>query len=292
MKPQSLFLLLSAATLLYSCEPKPLSINMKQGAPLLTVTSATAEGGNLLVSASYSASTLQSLIDSSSGNIVIPKDLLLENGILTLSTAGKDSDTLSALSPGVYGRMGLKLTEGASYTLNVYSPEKGLVGMATTTYYSQPQVEVLQPELKRTGIDTSVYLNIGLGNTAPDDHYFISYSTSSSLRRRSSFNREDIFASLASFTTRQLVLLNGADIRDGKITKSVQLQAKPNDTLLVHVGKIDGAYYSYLSAYKKAGAFVNQFTGEPITLPSNVVKGVGYFSMSVPVRKIYYLKEH
>jgi hypothetical protein len=292
MKPQALLLTLAAATLLLSCEPKPLDINIKQADPLLTVSSAATEGNTLLISAAYSASSLQSLIDTTTDKIVIPKELLLEDGILTLTAAGKPTDTIHNISPGVYARRDLRLEHGSSYTLNVYDKKKVLVSTATTTYYTQPAMEAIRPEVRTAGEDTSVFLHLTLNNVTAEDYYFVSYNTSSTMRNKANFNRDEIIASLASFTSRQLVLLSGADMRNGKIVKSIQLQAKANDTLLVHISKIDRAYYNYLGAYIKAGAFINQLTGEPINLPTNVVKGLGFFSMSVPVRELYYLSNY
>jgi hypothetical protein len=164
--------------------------------------------------------------------------------------------------------------------------------MATTSYFPKPGVEVLQPEVARNQRDTTVSLKIKLNNISAGDYYFVSYYASSNVRHQAPVTYENFEESLAAYSPRKIFLLSEADMTEGKIDKTVPIESKGTDDLLVHVAKIDRAYYNYLIAYKKAGSYINQLTGEPINLPTNVIKGLGFFSLSAPVRALFHLKDH
>lgn len=290
MKKGKLILMLSLCTVLYSCQPKPIDIEVKQGPSILTVSSSAIDDHTLVVSATYSVNSLLGLEDSISGKKKLPKEMLLGDAVLTLTPDGGRTDTLQYVSPGFYAKRTLKLETGIRYTLHVYDGKKGLIGMASTTYFPAPGVGTLKPKVVRAE-DTTVQLEVELKDVNRSDYYFLSYYASSNVRQHGPISYDNLEESIASYSPRRLILISGVEMKDGKINKTIDIDGKATDDLLVHIGKIDKSYYDYLSAYKKAGAYINQLTGEPINLPSNIVKGVGFFSLSVPVRAVFQLKD-
>lgn len=277
--------------LLFSCQPKPLEIEVKQSAPQLTLSSATPDEHTVLVSAGYSINSMVSLGDTVNGGKGLPDDMLLEEGVVTLAAEGRTPDTLYPVASGLYANRNLQLEKNASYTLTVYDRRKGVSGMASTPYFPLPAIDSLVPEVTRRKGDTGVILHIKLPEAGADDFYFVSYNTAAAERElhRSPYA---LAATLAAFSPKQLTLLSTADVKNGCIRRVIPLSCKGTDTLLVHTGKIDKAYFDYLTAYKKSGSLINQLTGEPINLPSNVVSGLGFFSLSTPVRSTFYLKNY
>ena len=75
------------------------------------------------------------------------------------------------------------------------------------------------------------------------------------------------------------MLYSSKDAVNNKLMKTITLSAAGSDTIDVEIAKIDGGYYKYLDAYIKTGYLVNQLTGEPVNLPSNMSNGYGYFTM-------------
>jgi hypothetical protein len=292
MKKRNLLLALSLSSVLYSCQPKPLDIEVKQGPSMLTVSSAAVDNQTVVVSATYSINSLLGLEDSLKGKKKLPADMLLKDAVITLTGNNDQVDTLQYITPGLYGNRTLKLEPGANYTLNIHQAGKGLIGTAKTTYFPAPSVKLLRPEVRRSNEDTTVLLNLQLTDVAHEDYFFVSYYSSSNVQQHGPINYDNLEESIASYNPRRLVLLSGADMRGGEIIKTFTIDGKPTDDLLVHIGKIDKAYYDYLVAYKKAGAYINQLTGEPINLPTNVVKGLGFFSLSTPVRSVFHLNNY
>ncbi|RYZ49798.1 MAG: DUF4249 family protein [Sphingobacteriales bacterium] len=291
MKTLKFFALATAAISLYSCKPKPLNIDIKQEAPVLTISSATPDNHTVLVSAGYSINSLVRLNDGSNSSVKIPKEMLLKDGLLTLTKDGGPTDTLYEISDGLYGNTRVNLEHLARYTINVYESGKGLIGSAVTTYQQLPDVQYAEPQIDRRKGDTTVSVTVGISNIAPDDYYFISYNTTANARKQSPNAKMDV-STLASFTPKQLVLISGSEVNHGKIDKRVEMSVNTCDTLMVQTAKVDRAYFDYLTAYKRSGALINQLTGEPINMPSNVVKGFGFFSLFAPDRKVFYLKNY
>lgn len=291
MKPIKLLPALLPLILLFSCQPKPLEIEVKQSEPQLTVSSAAPDEHTVVVSAGYSINSMVSLGDTVNGGVDLPDNMLLEDGIVTLAAEGRTPDTLYPIASGLYANRNMQLEKGASYTLTVYDHNKGLAGVATTPYFPLPAIDSLSPEVTRKHGDTLVTLHLKLSGAGADDFYFVSYNTAAAERvlQRSPYA---LAATLAAFSPKQLTLLSAADIKNGCIRRAIPLGCKGTDTLLVHTGKIDKAYFDYLTAYKKSGSLINQLTGEPINLPTNIATGLGFFSLSTPVRSTFYLKHY
>lgn len=279
------------ATTLYSCRPKPLDIEIEQTPPMLTLSSAAPDNHTVLVSAGYSITSLLNLNDTVNGSVKIPKEMLLHDAVLTITEAGGERDTLFAISDGLYGSRNLLLEHGATYTIDVYEKNKGHIATATTTYQALPEVTYSDPRLKRIKGDTTVTIDVDIKNAREGEYYFISYNTTALARKQLAQKTMDV-STLASFTPKQLTLINGTTHQNGNLEKKITMQVNSNDTLLIQTGRIDRAYFDYLTVYKKSGSLINQLTGEPINMPTNIIKGFGFFSLYAPVRKIFYLANY
>ncbi len=293
MKFQTLFVPAILIVSILSCRPKPIDIDVPQGPPRLVISSASLDDHSAVVSAGYSISSLSSLADSARGKNIasLPKDMLVDSGLVTI-TANGHTDTLQKISSGLFGSYSLHLQASVSYTLRVLDYRKNTEVVAVTYYYSKPVFDTIQPIVVRTATDTSVKLKVSTKGINAGDHYFISYATTRNVRDITKPISYKNISSLASFVPKQLILFTGEDVAVGTPDKSFTLNVHGNDTLLVHIGHIDEAYYNYLTAYKRSGYLINQLTGEPINLPTNIVTGFGFFSLYTPTRLLLDLNKY
>ena len=97
-------------------------------------------------------------------------------------------------------------------------------------------------------------------------------------------------SAMATFEPKQLELLQSN--ATAALSHSFTIKASAGDTLVVQVCRVDGGYYKYLQAYKRTGYLINQLTGEPINLPTNVQTGYGYFALCKPNRYVFDMKEY
>jgi hypothetical protein len=59
-----------------------------------------------------------------------------------------------------------------------------------------------------------------------------------------------------------------------------------SDTIYASISNISKGYYDYLMARKKSGGVVSSMLSEPISYPSNVIGGYGFFTTHFPQIKM------
>lgn len=276
--------------LLYSCTPKPLEIDVPQKPGKLTISSVAFGEKSIFISAGYSVESGFNLADTSEKNRKTLPGIVVDSGLVTITRLGNLPDTLKMYSPGIYGRNNIQLMPYAQYILTVRDYKKGTAVSATTTYLPAPSIDRLQPEVIREGAAPTVKLHIKLSDIKPGEHFFIGYSTKTNVISAITPLIAGL-GSLQSFEARQLELIDGTKAVNGVLEQTFTINAIETDTLTVQVSRIDEKYYKYLDAYKRTGFLLNQISGEPINLPTNVEPGFGYFSLYTPKRARFHLIE-
>lgn len=261
------------------CKPKPIDINMPQQKKKMVVSASCLNASTVLVAVGYSASSLRNLDDTAVQN-EIPRDLLADSMLVYIAKKGQQPDTLDLVRPGVYGKKHLQLEGYTEYILTVIDRKNKTAATATTMYMPVAETDTIYPEVVNHTGEATIRLHVNIRNNRPHEYFFISYST----RRQAREIITDKHPALNTYTPKGIELIE--DGGSGIITRTLTLQgAAVNDTLMVHVGHIDKPYYDYLSAYKRTGALINQVSGEPINLPTNLSSGYGYFALYQPVMK-------
>lgn len=291
-KKIALLLLTTAA--LYSCrKPKPLNIDIPQQKDQPVVASTMPDDRTLLISAGYSLDAITNMEDSTS-NSRIPKSMLIDSGMVSISEAGGAAHNLVKVSAGMYATRDLTLKEGSTYTLQIADYRKGVTATATTTYMPQPTRGQVAPAYvgERNG-DTLFKLKVTIPDAQQGGHYFMSYTTTRQVRQNVKLltqSPSQNTAALSGFEAKQLEMIESNTT--GELTKEYTLNLSPKDTLIVQVARIDAGYFKYLQTYKRTGYLINQLTGEPINLPTNIQTGYGYFAIYKPHRYVFALSKH
>lgn len=277
---------------LASCRPTPVEIDVPQQSGTIIISSSCPDEHSVLVSASYSANSLIALLDTSRSNSeqIIPKDLLIDSAIVTLHDANGTTDTLYKITSGIWGRRDLQLRPGAQYQLNVFDYRKNRGVAATTSFLSKPVIDSLQPIVATSGTDTTVKLRLAIKDVIAGSNYIISYNTMRNAREQAiplPFNRAAL-----NFAPKKVELITAGSAQDGILHKEFLIQASTKDTLMVSIAQIDKASYDYYTAYKRTGVLINQLTGEPINLPGNITGGIGLFTLSQPIVRVFDLNNY
>jgi hypothetical protein len=279
--------------MLGSCKPKPIDIEVPQKPADMVIASSAFDEHSVFVSAGYSISSLANLNDTSKGKKTLPvsRDMLVDSGLVTITGPGQAPDTLVRRAPGLFSSSRLDLQKGATYTLVVKDYRTGKVATAVTTYFPKPALDTFIPEIVRGGTIATVKLHMSIGNVGPQEHYMVCYTTSDNIRQATASVSASVSA-LTSFVPKRVELFTSADAVNGRLSRTIALNVAATDTMLVHCGRIDEAYYNYLAAYKRSGYLINQITGEPINLPTNINPGLGFFSLYAPKRELFLLKNY
>ena len=293
MYKKTVFILV-AATALYSCrKPKPLTIDIPQRKDQPVIASTMPDDRTLLVSAGYSLDAITNISDSNSNN-KIPKSMLIDSGMISIAEAGGTARNLTKLSAGMYATTGIQLKEGSTYTLQLADYRKGVTATATTTYMPQPaRGQVTPTYIGDKNGDTLYKLNVTIPDAKQGAHYFMGYMTTRQLRENVKLltqSPSQNAAAIAGFEAKQIEMIQSNVT--GELTQQYTLKLSPQDTLIVQVARIDEGYFKYLQTYKRTGYLINQLTGEPINLPTNIETGYGYFAIYKPHRYVFALKKH
>ncbi len=289
----TLLLILALAIFLIKCTPEPIAITIKDAEPQIAVSSTAIDAKTVLVIASYSIFSLANLNYSDDGNTpVMPDGILVDSALVTISD-GANIDTLEKVYPGVYLNTAFNLKTGFQYLLTVNDTLKKRKVVANTTYFDAVAANEILPVVTKKPTDTTIQLKMALtDNAATMSYYVMAYDRINPSKVPSPINSAN-FSIVNVGAVKKIEVFSSADAVNGTITKTFDIvDIQPTDTLFVHYGKIDRGYFNYLSSYKKTGSLINQITAEPITLPTNIVTGLGYFALYNVQRTFFDLKKY
>ena len=70
------------------------------------------------------------------------------------------------------------------------------------------------------------------------------------------------------------------------------LQISPNDTIAVSLSNIDEEYFKFLDLRKRGGNLFSEIKREPISYPTNVTNGYGFFNTHSPDIEFFDLNKY
>jgi hypothetical protein len=130
--------------------------------------------------------------------------------------------------------------------------------------------------------DTIATLNMVLtDNPTQKNYYMLDYVNPNSLKKIDFKS----FGANGSKKTAHLFTSDNADANH-KIRISETFLDDPTSTVTVALFKISKEYYEFQYGYKKSGGVIGEFLGEPVTIPTNVKNGHGFFNMAYPSLKL------
>jgi Domain of unknown function (DUF4249) len=281
---KNIFLLMACSILCMQSCVKPLDVVVPQMESKLAINSQIISNQVVLVSVTRTFTSLyqQNNIDTALSNPV-GLNLLVASAFVTVSHKNI-IDTLQQIAPGIYASAQTTLMDNDSYVLNVYDSVSKQSVSSTTTKMPFVNVDAIAPFKNINGTDTSINIACTINDDAAiENYYFISIAKTNKTSGGIDLpgNIQQIF-NKSSY----IYLYTDKDAVNGKL--KIDLAAtnaatvSKTDTVLVQVANIEKGYYQYLTAFKKTTAVINQLTGEPINLPSNIYNGYGYFSAHFP----------
>lgn len=272
-------LLLVLPFLAASCT-KPLPIEIPEQEQKLVVSSVVVPGNLLALSVSRTFSVFESLHDTGEGgyDTSLVEGLLVEHARVTVQYNGLE-ETLVHVGAGLYLGFLQNPQPGDYFHLSVYDSISRLSATAGNTMLPTVAFTELKPEVKR-GADTAVAINYTIEDQQPSvqsfymvNYHFNSASFGDSTGLQSFLNEGESW---------KTDLWSDADFKGGKLEYQKALPVAPTDTLTISVTNISEGYFRYLQARRKAGSFMNEIAAEPITYPTNIQGGYGYFNTHNP----------
>lgn len=260
-----------------SCLPPSIDIDVTPAPPKLCIASLVLGNNGIVVGLTRSYSPLEKNPDADTLTDDLVEQILVSGATVTISY-GAQTDTLYEVAPGVYSNLLTTITEGETYTLRAYDPQMNLSAQAVTVMRPDVEPDTVYPYIVRDA-DTMVFFHYKLrDNTATENYYVINFIKK--VQGDSAFDINNVFAAGSNEVLTEFELLDDQTFQNGVLEEDVHIfSAGQHDTVAISVSEISKGYYEFLTAMKRSSSIFNQLTGEPITYPSNVEGGHGYFTM-------------
>jgi hypothetical protein len=286
---KKIFLYITGVVILFSeCrQPKPLDITLPESEKRLVISSVVVPGATIGISVSYSFSALSSRKDST-GNLIFDsatyKEFLAGHALVKILYKGH-ADTLIKTVPGIYISTNTLQVDNENYVLDVFDSTTLLHITAQSVMLPKIGFDTLYFTKEKTASDTSVSVHFKISdkNRNADDYYMVSYYNAEALPFYS-----QIFNDPNPKKFHEVEIYNDKNVNQDHeiiIDKPLHLPNQ-NDFIIVEMAHISREYYDFLSAYKNDYALVYQLLGEPVTLPTNIMGGYGFFSTINPVFRV------
>jgi hypothetical protein len=272
--------------ILFSCEPDPIGIDLPAHEPKLVIATQMLPRNFMVVQVSKSFSSLAGKSDSLSLDSTFLQSLIVDHALVQISGNGQ-TETLRRVGPGLYLSRRTMKEYGQHYSLFVRDSVSGLECSAATELLPVVQFNSVKPVINYGVKDTTVSLEFELTDPASGRNFFmITYAGAS---RKNVLPWQGI--SSIKPVEEQLLLFSDEKFINGRYTAKEKLSIRASDTLVVGLAQISEPYYRFLELYRKSHSLMNQLTGEPINLPTNVQNGYGFFSAHNPTVQVFNLKQ-
>jgi hypothetical protein len=188
---------------------------------------------------------------------------------------------LTGISP-VFFSEDIQLRPYSLYSLTVLDSQTGEFVKATTTMLPRVKLNDIAMNMVRRDKDTSLKVTVRLYDDRSAKRYYLvtfKLNEQDPLPPKHTFARPSLYS--------QIELFDNSKASDGQLAfektyNSSLISFDGRDSVVVEISEVSEAYYNYLVIYKKTASLINQLTGEPINLPSNVEGGTGFFFLLNP----------
>ncbi len=278
--------LIGLAITMFNCVPKPLEITVPQHDPKLVISSQVvpspvSDSIFLFVSVSNSFGALQyqqGVHEDSTGTDTVSQDLfqqvLVDSAIVTIRYNGVQ-DTLFDLSNGLYGDWPIPKFVGATYFLDVFDPTSGMSVTSSAVLLEQVKFDtVTVSSYTSNGIDY-VKVNVEFPDPSGDNWYVLNFYGPPDSTNLSAFG-------VPQSDTRTRLMTDKA-YPSGVVKEQFELTEFTDSVMTVSVANISREYYEYLKLRQKSNQSIGEsFLSEPVSYPTNVNGGLGFFTLHFP----------
>lgn len=275
-----------------ACTPEPIDIELDVPAPRLVISSQIIPQQTIYVSVTKSFSALSKSTVNNNVSSTFLNTILVENAFVTVRYFNR-VDTLHMVTPGIYASNTTLQYDYGTYELFVRDPASGLTVTSSATLSPLVLFDSIAPIVNRNIEDTSVVVDYSFKDIPNvDNWYVVNYYV-----RQSDIDTANLdivgYFGRGSNKLSEFELLSDKTFINGEFfSRRVLKNIGASDVIAVTLSNISEGYFKFLTTYQKSGNVINQISGEPITYPSNIFGGYGYFSAHHPDVRFFELEKH
>ena len=276
-------------TLIVACSTTPLEVNIPQQEQKTVVFSQVIPGRTMIIALtkSFGALELQQNEDDSISSSSLSR-FLEDSATVTISYNGQ-SDTLFQIEKGLYASISTPQEANIIYDLKIQN-DRG--EELTASAYMLPKINFDSsfPSIERSG-DTTVSIDFSFTDLPGSNWYMINFyrqgENLDGLDVNSVFKNGDnnlVRTEIVSDATFDGVYTNQSIFSSDEMSIT--------DTIAVAVSNISEDYFKFLDLRKRGGNIFSELVSEPISYPTNIKNGYGFFNTHYPDIEIFDLNNY
>ena len=280
MKNIFLFPLILGA--LFSCRPKPIDINVKPAEVKLVVFTQVIPNNVMIVTLTKSFSPLAG---NTSDNL---SALLVTGATVQIKSNNQTYDCLE-VNPGVYVSVATSsFTAGQVYDLVAISGADTVT--STSTMLSKVDFTNVLPSVQKLAADTNVFVDFTFNDISGiSNWYLVNFYKKET--NAGGIDASNYFENGSNNLVKS-ILLSDKEF-SGTYQSKIQLDdLKWNDSIVVTLSNINEKYFNFLGYRIGGGGVFTQLNLEPISYPTNINNGYGFFNTFYPDIKFFDLSQY
>lgn len=267
--------------MLTGCRPKPLKINVESAPEKLVVFTHLIPEQYMIITLSKSFSVLDGI------NEINVSSLLVSGATVQVKFNNQTFDFIE-INPGIYLSYNEAYEYNQEYELVISSGDH--VVTSKTVMLQKTDFTNCLPQIDKSPADTNIFMNVAF-NDIPDkpNWYMINFYAKTNIY--SNMDGVNYFENGKNVTL-QTILVSDKEFA-GTYSNKVKLEGiSPQDSVVVTLSNINEQYFNYLKIRSSNGGnILNQLNMEPISHPSNITNGYGFFNAHFPDIKYFDLSQ-
>ncbi len=263
--------------LMSSCRPKPIKINVESAPEKLVVFSHVVPEKIMIVSLTHTFSALDGFTEADINSLLV-------SGAVVQVKFNNETFDFTELAPGIYISYNEAYQYNQEYELTITAGDKSV----TSKTIMLPKVDFTNclPQVDKFPTDTNVYVNFAFTDVPNESNWYLI----NVYRKTGGSNPLDGVNFFQNGTNSSLTTVLVSDKEfDGTYSKQLKLEnLYHNDSIAVTLSNINEQYFDYLK-YRSTGGgnILTQLNLEPISYPTNIVDGYGFFNTHFPDIKLF-----
>ncbi|MFQ3326902.1 MAG: hypothetical protein ACI8YC_001541 [Salibacteraceae bacterium] len=291
---------------LVGCVPEPIPLKIDQAESVMVVSTQAIPDRGLVMILTRSFSALSDGSEGGFSQTDLQQSLV--EGANVSVTYDNQVIALQELSAGIYGSIELLQQSGKEYSLNIIDAQEGKTVTSKTKFVDAVQLNNASAQIDRQET-TSIWLRLKFNfndpigknyymlnayvNPAPPDFQGllsgfgsieggedIGGNTTGGPPSSGIPGLSNLFSDFSASWVLNDEGRDGQQIQEERIIYNIDVV--PNDVVLFTLSSISEEYYLYLKAREKSASAI-PFVTEPVSLPSNIDGGYGFFALHYPV---------
>jgi hypothetical protein len=274
--------ILIVSGLFFSCRPKPIDIEVQPAEPKLVVFTHIIPNNVMLVAVTKSFSVLD-------GNTTDSLQKILLSGANVKLRIGAQNFDFFEISPGLYASYSEAFQIDQDYHLTVIHQSDTV--SSTTRMLPKVDFDFVTPSVNKTVTDTSVYLNIGFKDipSIPNWYLINIYKKQTDTNGVDNVN----YFENGNNTLARSILVSDKEFSGDYQSNMHYRELNSTDSIVVTLSNINESYFNYLGyQVGNSGSVLNSLNLEPVTYPTNIINGYGFFNTHFPDIKFFDLGEY